>query len=129
MHEQQQFAAEVLALIPDGSTWIFEASLDNFEDLMPGIECVKAGSGDWSAVVGSHERQLLLELLKMEDEENYWFFGTAYLINIEYDGQLILRSYDGMEFVEFSKHFEVPEAFRLKYFIEGEGKAKQANKW
>ena len=129
MHEQQQFATEVMALIPDGATWIFESSSDDFDDLMPGIKCVKINYGNWSAVIGSHERQLLIELLKIEDEESYWFFGTAWTVDIELDGQRIFKGHDGMEFVEFSKNFQVSDAFRLKYFFDGEGKAGQAVEW
>ncbi|WP_310395102.1 hypothetical protein [Hymenobacter sp.] len=118
-----------MMLIPDGATWFFRVHDDRFGLFMTGFDCIQIGPSDWKATVGREERQKLLELLQWDDGESYWYFGSAESIEIEFDGRCILRGHDGMGFVCFSKHFHVPEVFRLRYFIDGEGCAGQAEDW
>jgi hypothetical protein len=123
MNENQRFAADVVTMIPEGAVWTFRNHYKKFNSFMQGIDCVEVAPSDWQATIGNQEKLLLLELLEWEDEDSYWMFGGAESIEIEFDGQLILRSWDGMNVVDFSKDFAVPDTFRQKYFADCAGYA------
>ena len=122
MEEIQIFAADVVVLIPDDAIWVFSASND-FGENMPGIDCESDAHGDWIATIGSKEKQVFLERLQWCDEDSYWMFGGAWHMVIKCKEKTIMRSWDGMSMVEFSKNFVLPDAFQQKYFADCAGYA------
>ncbi|MBO2008004.1 hypothetical protein [Hymenobacter negativus] len=129
MAEDQQFAADVLALLPDGATWRFHGPDNEWAALLPGLDSWQGELACWQIVVGGPERQALLELLSREEDYGSGFFDQVESVIVEFDGQRLLEGFDGLEFVYVSRYLPIPEAFYSKYFAAHDERVEQAKDW
>lgn len=129
MTDNQQFAAAVVALVPDGATWFFRVHEDDFGSFLPGIKGEQVGPYEWKALIGRAERQTLLHVLAQDHDDQEWWFAGAESIIVELEGKRILEGFDGMEFVYFSRYFRVSDEFYSKYFEGEDERAGQAKDW